>query len=142
VYLRVSLKKRGVNCNWSCKLLRSNYETTNGLITTSADDKEQNYTAKFVIDASGRQSHFARSIGIKRQAIDQLMACWVTLPNQNENTMSTIAWPVKMDGGTVLLFREIKEWLLFKTDSDLVEPSAFKSIDSFIELANEKRCHL
>lgn len=136
VYLRASAEKRGVNCNWSCKLLRSNYENNKWNITTSADDKEQNYTAKFVIDASGRQSHFARSIGIKRQAIDQLMACWVTLPNQNENTMSTIAaskngwWYSAVIPGN-------KRVVAFQTDSDLVDRSAFKSIDSFIQLANE-----
>jgi len=133
-YLRESAEKRGVNCYWSCKLLRSEYGAKEWKVSTQYKDSELDFTAKFVIDASGRQAHFARGIGTKREAIDQLMACWMTLPNESENTMSTIS--ASENGWWYsAVIPDNKRVVAFHTDAYLLEPAVFKSVDSMVELA-------
>lgn len=133
-YLRTTASQRGVHCIWPTKLYKSVYEgNTWEVHTKSNDNKEQHIKASFVIDATGRQSHFAKSVGIQRQHIDKLIACWVTLPNTIENKMSTIVatengwWYSAVVPGN-------KRVLAFQTDSDLIDRSAFKDLDAFLEL--------
>lgn len=68
---------------------------------------------------SGRQSHFAKSLGIKRQVEDQLVACWVTLPNSRTNTMSTISASENGWWYSAVIPND-KRVVAFHTDADLV----------------------
>lgn len=138
VYLRKAAEERGVNCQWSCKLLRSEYADGQWKVDTKTTETEQSYSAKFVIDASGRQSHFARSIGVKRKAIDQLIACWMTLPYTKENTMSTIATSPNGWWYSAVIPNN-KRVVAFQTDADLMEPAVFKNLIALLELAKENK---
>lgn len=137
VYLRKVAEERGVKCKWGSSLVSSFFEDELWTVQLrESDENTQTVSAKFVIDASGRQSHFARSIGIKRQVEDKLLACWLTFPNTEENTMSTISsssngW---WYSSVVPNNRRV---VAFHTDSDLIEKSALKTTESFLELAQE-----
>ena len=138
-YLRKSAIQRGVQCVWPTKLHRSTFEENNWLVTTKSEDhKEQHIKATFVIDATGRQSHFARSLGIKRTHIDKLIACWVTLPNTEENKMSTI---VATENGWwySAVIPQNKRVIAFQTDSDLIDRNAIKDLDAFLELSKTNK---
>jgi flavin-dependent dehydrogenase len=134
-YLRASAIKRGVQCVWPTKLYRSTFEDHKWNVMTKSDDhKEQHIQATFVIDATGRQSHFAKSLGIKRLHIDKLIACWATLPNKEENKMSTIA-ATENGWWYSAVVPNNKRILAFQTDSDLIDRSAIKDLDAFIKLS-------
>ncbi len=136
-YLRKTAEARGVHCVWGAKLHSSAYENSRWQLQLRASDtalSDTTISASFVIDASGRQSHFARSLGIKRQAEDRLVACWATLPNSRTNTMSTISasengwWYSAVVPGD-------RRVVAFHTDADLVAKSELKTVASFLELA-------
>jgi len=136
-YLRESAQKRGVKCLWGAKLYNSTYEdlTWNVQIQPNNEMQTQSIAASFVLDASGRQSHFARSLGIRRHVEDQLIACWITLPNTEVNTMSTISasengwWYSAVAPGN-------KRIVAFHTDSDLIDKGELKTKESFLRLTN------
>ena len=141
VFLREKAEERGVSCIWGSALHSSTFETDQWTIQLrSSDDHKQpqHITARYIIDASGRQSHFARSIGINRNALDKLLACWVTVPNTEENTMSSISsssngwWysSVVPNGKRVVAFH---------TDSDLIDKRTLKTAASFVMLARENK---
>lgn len=138
IYLRKAAEERGVNCLWQCQLVRSRFEDKRWNITIKKDDNEETIAAHFVIDASGRQSHFARSIGVKRKAFDQLIACWMTLPNQSKNTLSTIA-SVEKGWWYSAVIPNNKRVLAFQTDADLFEPAVFKNLETMAALAKENQ---
>ena len=136
-YLRKTAETRGVHCLWGFKLYSSTYEGTHWKVKLRTnDDSLQSHTlsAAFVIDASGRQAHFAKSLGIKRLVEDKLVACWATLPNTKMNTMSTISasengwWYSAVVPGD-------KRVVAFHTDSDLVAKNELKTTESFLKLA-------
>ncbi|MEP0265678.1 tryptophan 7-halogenase [Dokdonia sp.] len=138
-YLRASAIKRGVQCIWPAKLYRSAFEANKwNVITTSDDHKEQCIKASFVIDATGRQSHFAKSLGIKRLHIDKLIACWATLPNKEENKMSTIS-ATENGWWYSAVVPNNKRILAFQTDSDLIDRSAIKDLHAFIQLSKKNK---
>lgn len=138
-YLRRVAETRGVHCLWGSKLYSSSYENSRWQVQLRASAAPLSITtisASFVIDASGRQAHFAKSLGIKRQVEDKLVACWVTLPNCRTNTMSTISasengwWYSAVIPGD-------KRVVAFHTDADLVAKNELKTTASFLELAKE-----
>ena len=140
-FLRKSAMERGVQCIWPTKLHQSAFEANQWHVTTTSDDhkeqdikKEQHIKAKFVIDATGRQSHFTRSLGIKRSHIDKLIACWVTLPNTEENKMSTIT-ATENGWWYSAIIPQNKRVVAFQTDSDLVDRNTFRDLDSFLEFS-------
>ncbi|WP_374173224.1 NAD(P)/FAD-dependent oxidoreductase [Flavobacterium tructae] len=138
-YLRSVAETRGVHCLWGSKLHSSSYENSRWQVQLRASDTSlytSTISASFVIDASGRQSHFAQSLGIKRQVEDKLIACWVTLPNTRTNMMSTIS--ASENGwwySTVVPHG--KRVVVFHTDADLVAKNELKTTDSFLELAKK-----
>lgn len=139
IYLRESAEKRGVMCYWSTKLHACEYKELSWNVTVKPVDEESNQetqviNAKFVIDASGRQSHFARKLGIQREPFDKLIACWATFPNTVLNKMSTISASEMGWWYSAPLPNKMRV-LAFQTDSDLIERSAVKDLDSFLELA-------
>lgn len=139
IYLRESALKRGVNCFWPAKLQNAHFENHQWSITATAKDQVSSehlyhFKAKFVIDASGRQSHFARKIGIGRQQYDKLISCWLTLPNQETNKMSTISasetgWWYSSP------LPHNKRVLALQTDPDLIDRNTLKDVDQFLRLA-------
>lgn len=138
-YLRSKAEERGVKCVWGASLYSSFFEDEVWTIRIrSTDEIIREIDAKYVIDASGRQAHFARSIGIKRQVEDKLIACWVTLPNSEQNTMSTISSSQNGWWYTSVVPNG-KRIVAFHTDSDLIEKSSLKTAESFIELAQENQ---
>lgn len=136
-YLRKTAQKRGVHCMWGTKLHHSTFEANHWLVTTTSQvQKKQQIKATFVIDATGRQSHFARSRGIKRIHLDKLMACWITLPNTEVNKMSTIAATQNGWWYTAVIPHN-KRVIAFQTDADLIDKNIFKDLTSFLTLAKE-----
>lgn len=133
-YIRSTTEKRGVHCCWGSKLYSSEFENSQWKISVQSDEKASSVTASFVIDATGRQSHFARSLGIKRQVEDKLIACWITLRNTKENAMSTI---VASENGWwySAVVPNNRRVIAYHTDSDLIEKDKLKSTESFIKLA-------
>ena len=136
-YLRKTAKARGVHCLWDTKLYSSTYVDSLWKVQVRTNDdslQTHSISADFVIDASGRQAHFAKSLGIKRLVEDKLVACWVTLPNITTNTMSTISasengwWYSSVVPGH-------KRVVAFHTDADLVAKNELKTTASFLELA-------
>lgn len=143
IYLRETALKRGVNCFWPAKLQSAHYENHRWSITALAKNKASNDTpyhfkAKFVIDASGRQSHFARKIGIGRQQYDKLISCWLTLPNQEANKMSTIS-ASEIGWWYSSPLPQNKRILALQTDPDLIDRNVLKNIDQFFKLAQTNR---
>jgi flavin-dependent dehydrogenase len=135
MYLRTSAEQRGVHCIWGTKLHQSSYEDAQWNVVAKSDDgKTQNINAKFVIDATGRQSHFARSLNVKRQHFDKLIACWATMDNHTENTMSTIS--ASENGWWYsAVVPDNKRILAFQTDSDLIDKNELKTLESFLNLS-------
>lgn len=139
VYLRQTALKRGVNCFWPAKLQTAHFENDHWSIrATASNDPEYQFKAKFVIDASGRQSHFARKIGIGRQQYDKLISCWLTLPNHEANKMSTISasetgWWYSSP------LPQNRRVLALQTDPDLVGRNVLKDVDEFFRFAQTNR---
>ncbi|UTD14600.1 FAD-dependent oxidoreductase [Tenacibaculum mesophilum] len=142
VYLRNVAAKRGVNCIWGTRLSNSSYENNYWKITTKSDDLKNRTThtihAKFVVDATGRQSHFTKSLGIQRTSYDKLISCWISLPNTQENTMSTIAAD-ELGWWYSAVVPDNKRVIAFQTDADLVDRNTFKHVNTFLSFAKEHK---
>jgi flavin-dependent dehydrogenase len=133
--LRTSAEQRGVHCIRGTKLHQSSYENAQWNVVAKSDDRTtQNINAKFVIDATGRLSHFARSLNVKRQHFDKLIACWATMDNHTENTMSTIS-ASKNGWWYSAVVPDNKRILAFQTDSDLIDKNELKTLESFLNLS-------
>ena len=139
VYLRAAAIKRGVECIWPAKLDSHAYEDLHWHIIAK-DDKRKTYniSAQFVIDATGRQSHFVRKLGIKRHYIDKLMACWITMPDHQQNKMSVIS-ACENGWWYSAVVPNNKRVLAFHTDSDLMDRNTIQSNDSFVALAQSNQ---
>nr|BFF40826.1 tryptophan 7-halogenase [Tenacibaculum mesophilum] len=142
VYLRNVAAKRGVNCIWGTRLSNSSYENNYWKITTKSDDLKNRTThtihAKFVIDATGRQSHFTKSLGIQRTSYDKLISCWISLPNTQENVMSTIAAD-ELGWWYSAVVPDNKRVIAFQTDADLVDRNTFKHVNTFLSFAKQHK---
>lgn len=142
MYLRKVAEERGVNCIWGSTLHTSFFKDSrwNIQIKSNIENAQlQKFSSAFVIDASGRQSHFARSLGIKRLIKDKLLACWITLSNTQENTMSTISAVANGWWYSSVVPNRLRV-VAYHTDSDLIDKSELKNMESFLKLAkgNEK----
>ncbi|WP_435263169.1 NAD(P)/FAD-dependent oxidoreductase [Tenacibaculum sp. nBUS_03] len=135
MYLREIASNRGVCCFWGIRLFNSIYEENIWKVTGKSDDLKNRTTRKikanFVIDATGRQSHFAKSIGIKRIQYDKLISCWISMPNTNTNTMSTIVADEQGWWYSAVLPNSTRI-ISFQTDSDIIDKATFKKSSSFI----------
>jgi flavin-dependent dehydrogenase len=139
IHLRKAALTSSVNCAWPAKLHDAHCEDHRWHITTEPVDKAsklgtQNFRAKFVIDASGRQSHFARKLGIHRQHFDKLIACWATLPDFGQNKMSTIS-AGELGWWYSAPLPNNRRVLALQTDSDLINHREIKNASQFITLA-------
>lgn len=94
--LRETTEQRGVQCFWGIKLYNSVYENLRWRLrvrsaAAAADNDAAEISAKFVIDASGRPSVFAKQTGADKVQFDKLVAHWAILPNKEAVQMSTIS---------------------------------------------------
>ncbi|MBL4658831.1 MAG: tryptophan 7-halogenase [Alcanivoracaceae bacterium] len=134
-YLRTVAIQRGVQCIWPAKLASQAYENPHWhIVAKDHKHKTYNLTARFVIDATGRQSHFARKQGVKRHHIDQLIACWATISDHQQNKMSRISASENGWWYSAVLPNN-KRVLAFHTDSDLMDRKAMQDADCFLALA-------
>lgn len=137
IFLRKKVEEKGVHCFWGTRLFNSFYENKAWKITCKTDLLKNRTTdifnTNFVIDATGRNSHFARSLQINRTSFDSLISCWLTLPNKEKNTMSTIT--TDSDGWWYsAVTPKHKRVICFQTDADLIDKSYFKNYDSFFKI--------
>lgn len=141
-YLRETAIQRGIECIWPARLHHSTYADSCWQIEARSDDGKAanayHLAAKFVIDATGRQSHFARSLGIKRTPYDKLIACWATMPNTTENRMSTLSASESGWWYSAVTPHD-KRVLAFQTDSDLIDRGVFKTLDAFLRFSKENK---
>lgn len=136
VYLRKVAEERGVECLWNAQFVKSKFEENSWKVLIKSGAAEYQIRTQFVIDATGRQSHFARHQGIQRSHFDQLIACWISLPNTLKNEMSTIS-STQSGWWYSAVVPNNKRVISFQTDSDLFEKSTFKTLDSLLILAKE-----
>lgn len=142
VYLRQKAFERGVNCLWGIRLFNSSYEENLWKVTGKSDDLKNRTThtihATFVIDATGRQSHFTKSVGIKRVQYDKLISCWISMPNTNINTMSTIV-ANELGWWYSAVLPNNKRIISFQTDADLIDKAILKNSTSFLTLIKQHK---
>lgn len=136
-FLRQTALKRGVECLCPYTLEHCHYEHFRWHITVVSESDRlasRKIEASFVIDATGRQAHFTKKLGIQRVHLDHLVACWATVPNREVNQMSTI------------LANQLGWWysaplpnnqrvISFQTDSDLINRGVLKKMEQFVELS-------
>ncbi|WP_271405313.1 NAD(P)/FAD-dependent oxidoreductase [Tenacibaculum soleae] len=141
-YLRKKALDRGVLCLWGIRLFNSVYEENIWRVTGKSDNLKNRTThaieASFVIDATGRQSHFAKSIGIKRIQCDKLISCWISMPNTNINTMSTIIAEQQGWWYSSVLPNNTRI-ISFQTDSDIIDKAILKNSESFLALLKKNQ---
>ena len=137
-YLRQSAKGRGVECLWGVKLHDSTHADARWHLVLKQEGErtgEQQIRSRFVIDATGRQSYFARRLGVEREYQDKLISCWATLSDCEENKMARIAAD-KMGWWYTASLPQNRRVLAFQTDSDLIDRSFLRQPSQFLELAN------
>ena len=90
-FLREKALQRGVRCIWPAKLVHSEYQRQCWQITLTQlqHEKTINIASQFVIDATGREAHFAKNYTPRKQH-DRLISCWATLDNTVENQLGSI----------------------------------------------------
>ena len=142
-YLRESALQRGATCLWSTKFREAHYQDWRwhiNAITTdeTGNEKPYNTSAKFVIDASGRNAHFARALGVQRQHFDKLIACWATLPNKEQNKMSTIS-ASEFGWWYSASLPNNKRIIALQTDADLLNQKMINNCNLFIKHAQTNR---
>lgn len=136
-FMRSNTEKKGVQCCWGYQLFQCKFEDEHWILTfasTNEISKKIDVKAKFVIDASGRQSHFARKLGIERQSDDKLISIWATLTNNEISTLSTISTSQSGWWYSAPLPNN-KRIMSFQTDSDLIEHAQLKTEEAFLNLA-------
>jgi flavin-dependent dehydrogenase len=138
VYLRNVAEERGVHCLWGCRYHQSEYEDNVWKLIAKSSEEAYEITTDFVIDATGRPSHFTRSLGIERTSHDKLIACWMSLPNTLENQMSTISAGENGWWYSAVVPNN-KRVIAFQTDADLVDRATFKTLESFLQLSEENK---
>ena len=142
-YLRQSAEQRGVKCLWGLKLHESSYDDPLWQLTLQPENKEAGEDAshiqsRFVIDASGRQSYFARRMGVEREHHDKLISCWATLADVEGNKMARISAD-KLGWWYSASLPHNRRVLALQTDSDLIDRSVIRDPFEFIELAKTNR---
>jgi len=139
-YLRKETAAKGVQCLWGLKLYNSRYENAEWKLTVKsvAADETHSIAAKFVVDASGRLSGFAKQSGIGRTHFDKLVAHWAIMPDYITTKMSTISaaetgwwYSAPLPGN--------KRIMAMHTDPDLTDRPSAKDIDWFLDAAKANK---
>ncbi len=131
LFLRESAHQRGVECIWPAKLVSVQDTDEYWDITTDSAHRIQ---AKFLIDAGGRQSPFARLRGIQREQTDKLIACWAILSDNTQHRMGMLS-ATKTGWWYSAPLPDNKRVIAFQTDSDQVDSEVKKDPGVLIRLA-------
>jgi flavin-dependent dehydrogenase len=135
-FLRDKAIKYGVHGMWPAKLIGSHYEDGAWCLLT---DSGANIRTKFVIDAGGRQSPFARQQSVKRVAYDKLVSCWATISQKIDSNCvgSGVGLISAVESGWWYSspIPNNKRVIAFQTDSDLLDVEIKKDFSVFIERA-------
>lgn len=143
MHLRKETAGKGVQCFWRTKLSGVQFENTQWQLkikstTETSDDFTRNIKAKFVVDASGRLSAFAKQLGVKRDHFDKLVAHWAIASGQEAAGMSVIS-AAETGWWYSASLPDNKRVIAMHTDPDLVDRSVAKDADWFLQTtkANE-----
>ncbi|KAA5533719.1 FAD-dependent monooxygenase [Taibaiella lutea] len=140
-HLRKKTSESGVQCYWGVKLYKSHYENARwrlSLQSTTTDNEPFDIVSKFVVDASGRSSVFAKQLKIARMHSDKLIAHWATMPDREENRMSTIS-SAETGWWYSAPLPDNKRVMAMHTDPDLLDPAALKDAGWFTEAAKANK---
>lgn len=154
--LRNTAGERGVDCLWPCTLKSSRQEGEQWLLNLSSQDEfqveqETSLKAKVVIDATGRQSTFARQQGARRQQLDRLVSVWMTYCSPVKQQLSSIhpttnGWwysapipqlPMGCEIQSLHHKNKRPRLLSYQTDSDLLDKSLINSADALLDAAKK-----
>ncbi|MFY8326767.1 NAD(P)/FAD-dependent oxidoreductase [Pseudoalteromonas sp. ZZD1] len=135
VFLRAQAQRRGVTCIWPAKLNNSHYNNRMWQISLATADTQPNINiaAQFVIDASGRQAHFAKKYTTRIQT-DRLISCWATMPDIAQNKLGSICATNNGWWYSAPLPRQ-RRVIAFQTDSDLITKGLHRNVQLFIKHA-------
>lgn len=139
MHLRKETVGKGVQCFWRTKLSSVQFENAQWQLkikstTETSDDFTRNIKAKFVVDASGRLSAFAKQLGIKRDHFDKLVAHWAIASGQEAAGMSVIS-AAETGWWYSASLPDNKRVIAMHTDPDLVDRSVAKDADWFLQTA-------
>jgi flavin-dependent dehydrogenase len=143
VFLRDQAIQRGVEVLWPAKLVASEFAELNWQLSIQPlGDNDANQmaldshqiSAKFVIDAGGRLSPFAKLQGEQRQPFDHLISCWATIPNTIKNKMGVICAVEKGWWYSAPLPNQ-QRVVALQTDSDLITRGLNKDGQLFLQQA-------
>lgn len=76
--LRDLVMQRAVRCLWPAYFSHSVQQPDGWLLQLKHNNELLQVQSQLVIDATGRHSRFARSLGISRQNLDQQLSVWLT----------------------------------------------------------------
>jgi flavin-dependent dehydrogenase len=136
-YLRQAAKEKGVECLWGMKLHNSTHVNAAWHLVLRQEEErveQQQIRSRFVIDATGRQSYFARRLGVEREYQDKLISCWATFLDYEENKMARIAAD-KIGWWYTASLPQNRRVLALQTDSDLIDRTFLRQPSQFLELA-------
>ena len=76
--LRNRVQRRGIICLWPASFRTSEQKPNGWVLDIQHNGKPMQLHSQLVIDATGRHSRFARTLGISRQNLDQQLSVWLT----------------------------------------------------------------
>lgn len=76
--LRDRVQKRGITCFWPASFSTSEQKPNGWVLDLEHKNKPVQLHSQLVIDATGRHSRFARTLGVRRQNLDQQLSVWLT----------------------------------------------------------------
>ena len=136
--LRLSVENRGVRCLWGAQFKSNSRDQNSNTSILSQSSKTIELKSKFIIDASGRSAHFARSLSIKREIQDKLVAYWATTEN---NALHHVSQIIAVESGWWYIspIPQNKIIISFYSDADLIESliRQKRNREGFIELIEE-----
>ncbi len=138
-FLREEVKKAGVACLMPARLTSSSHDGHQWrliaeTIPQDATRFNQSIKARFVIDAAGRQSPFAKQQGLQRQQFDKLIGCWATMRDAVPMNLGVIA-SAKNGWWYTASLPNNRRVMAFHTDSDLLPSGMHKDPDQFLQEA-------
>ncbi len=132
-WLRLKAKQGGAQTLWPQRVQAIKRQGDLWHILTAAGVQIR---APYLIDASGPTAVVARSLGVERRSLDQLLACWLTLTNGRPSQHSLIAaaaggwWYSSPLPGQ-------KRLLAYHTDADLLPTAVRRHASGFLALARD-----
>lgn len=76
--LRDRVQRRGISCLWPASFSKSEQKPNGWGLELQHKNKPIQLHSQLVLDATGRHSRFARTLGISRQNLDQQLSVWLT----------------------------------------------------------------